>query len=183
MSDDGAQDAPWPPDGLPLAQAFWRVVDRRPVFPLTDSAILNRFSEIMVSGRYRGRGCRGSSTADLADIPATAWPLLLLNLMNESQLIERPTKIVWYNVYIYPGGAAPLALKPVPPPRAIKTQKEWLNEAWARFPKGPDERVIEYCERLGAEAKREGLDFKAQTIRVRYHEHVRGEKATRSKKG
>jgi hypothetical protein len=104
-------------------------------------------------------------------------------LFDESKLIERGTKIVLHEVRIFRAGAEPLASKPVSPPGAKKTKKAWLGEAVARFPKGPDESVNDYSDRLSVEAEREGLAFSADTIRVRYYDHLRVQKVARSKKG
>jgi hypothetical protein len=117
--DDDAQHGPWlAEDYLPLAEAFWRVIGRRPFNIGTDSAPLNHFYDIMVSGCYLGKGRPRSPTADYADIPAPAWRYFLLNLFDESKLIDRVNNTFWYDVRIAPA-PAPTAAAPKPEPPTL----------------------------------------------------------------
>jgi hypothetical protein len=114
MSYVDVQHSPWPADGLPLAKAFWVVIDQRiqarvkkvsdQIWRVEDHASINNFCDTMEKGHYRGKGRRVSPTAELTDIPATAWPYFLFLYMYESLLYERGSNIVWYDVRIWPAG-------------------------------------------------------------------------------
>jgi hypothetical protein len=119
MSDDDVQHSPWPADGLPLAEAFWRVIDLQPrERKLSDQIWLvlppiNIFCDTMEKGHYRGKGRRGSPAAELTDIPATAWQYFDFLNRNQSVLYEGIGGIAWYDVRIWPIGAEQ---EPKPPP-------------------------------------------------------------------
>ena len=121
MSDDDVQHSPWPADGLPLAEAFRRVIDQRPrvqklshqIWLRLDHAPINNFCDTMEEGHYRGKGRRGSPIAELTDIPATAWKYFDFLNRNQSVLSEVIGGIAWYDVRIWPIGAEQ---EPKPPP-------------------------------------------------------------------
>jgi hypothetical protein len=128
--DDDAEHRSWlAEDYRPLAEAFWLVIGRRPFIIGTDSATLNRFTDIMVSGRYLGKGRPRCRTADYRDIPPPAWPHFLLHRLDESKLIERVSKTVWYDVRIAPA--------PAPTNAAPKPEPPTLN-----LPASPKQRLI-----------------------------------------
>jgi hypothetical protein len=112
----------WPADGLPLADAFWRVVGERaarafapPLSAESNPAIpplplVELFIGIVSQGHYRAHGRRGSPTAALTDIPPGAWQYLNLigyvqNVVAEATGWSRlapikPDAVVWYDVHI-----------------------------------------------------------------------------------
>jgi hypothetical protein len=132
--DDDAQHGPWlAEDYLPLAEAFWRVIGRRPFKIGTDSATLNRFYDIMESGRYLAKGRPRSPTADYADIPPQVWRNFLLNRFDESMLIEYASKTVWFDVRIAP---APAPTAAAPKLRRSRQQRLILKTAAEVYPDG-----------------------------------------------
>jgi hypothetical protein len=148
MADDDVQHAPWPAGGLPLAEAFWLIIDRqvsrdeatREFGQLSERGEIHlRFIDAIVNGHYRGRGRRGSLTAVLSDIPASEWPYFALLGMSQSRLLKHGTDIVWYDVRIWPASPTPPGRRPgrqSPKDAMCEAAKAILNEDGQRPPKG-----------------------------------------------
>jgi hypothetical protein len=111
MSDD--DNAPWPPDGLPLEEAFWLIIGRQvepdeaahEFWHLMEQGELHlRFCDTVVKGPYRAKGHRGTPTwasAELSDIPASQWRYFAVFWMSQSMLVKHGSDVVWHGVRIW----------------------------------------------------------------------------------
>ena len=182
MSYVDVQHSPWPADGLPLAKAFWVVIDQRiqarvkkvsdQIWRVEDHASINNFCDTMEEGHYRGKGRRGSPTAELTDIPATAWKYFDFLNMYQSVVNEGIGGIAWYDVRIWPVGDEPPSPEPLPlePPGAqSSTDREPIKDKGGHRPEWDWSGILLILEE---EATRRGQPALAFETKAKFEEWI-----------
>jgi hypothetical protein len=72
MTEGEAQSTPWPADGITMAEALWRVVDRlQRTTPelrasVAENVAIRQFRDLMQRGRYRATGRRAAAVPPLS---------------------------------------------------------------------------------------------------------------------
>jgi hypothetical protein len=122
-------DPRWPPDGLPLAEALWRIEPDPQAFDLglfspmvAASSVCRqragRLCALVREGSYRIKGRRGSLTALPEEIPASAVPYLDFAHSDRSELRERiPNGQRWYDVRVEHGAPLIEQVEPTAQPK------------------------------------------------------------------
>jgi hypothetical protein len=196
----------WPPEGLALAAAIERLLDQaeldREASQLLGTVVdvrsalagggpeliaagqgaraavaVEYFKPIMMEGRYRAQGRRGSPAAPASDIPASAWPYLSVNIA--ASQIREPDGTIWFDVRILTASTQSLA-PPLPaaivPKSGFETAKACRNWYFENHPAEPDpdianagyvQEVIEFCRAHGFKNE------KPPSVATRYAEHRR----------
>jgi hypothetical protein len=100
----------WPAEGLPLAEALWRIEPDPQVMdlgifgsmvaaPTLRRNRVRRLCALVTEGQYKCAGRRGSLVAEPQDIPASALSRLDFDLADRSEVRERvPDGQRWYDV-------------------------------------------------------------------------------------
>jgi hypothetical protein len=189
----------WPPEGLALAAAIERLLDQaeldREASQLLATVVdvrsalaggggpeliaagqgaraavaAERFKPIMMEGRYRAQGRRGSPAAPLSEIPSSAWPYLDIDA-NASQIIERVAGgVIWYDVRI-------LAPPPVSESAAIaemsksfRSAKDCRDWAFANILQKRDETSKAYLDHIAEFCAQAG--FPQNSLRQRWSDY------------
>jgi hypothetical protein len=179
----------WPEEGLPLAEALWRIELDPQTQDLTAfgprvavSSVYRqragRLCALVREGSYRIKGRHGSLTAPLEEIPASALPYLDFAHSDRSELRERiPNGQRWYDVRLWPS-AAPATLEP--PKDGSRGTWDWpaliLDLKRVEIPFRSEAQFKEYCrenvQRIDRTSCGDGPHVKTVREAIRRH-HIR----------
>jgi hypothetical protein len=138
----------------------------------TKALASRRFKPLMTEGHYRAIGRRGSRTAPLSEIPASAWPHLGIDVI-ASQIIERePDGAIWYDVRVL----APLP-GDVPEFGSSKHCRDW---AFAHMPPKRNETPKAYLDCIAKFCERKG--FPQNSLRQRWSDYRKGLREQKQRK-